>query len=79
MDVKHCAGCEQNFYNGNNPYGVEKCWSLDSAKIIQRIRIPIDQPPPYRQKPEPLPSCYEQKRVVFIKPEALDARGYWKR
>ncbi len=23
MDKKHCSGCEQNFYNGNNPYKVK--------------------------------------------------------
>ena len=31
-----CAGCRQNFYNGNNDLGVKECWSLKSAKLKER-------------------------------------------
>ena len=23
--LKHCVGCRDNFYNGNNPYGITEC------------------------------------------------------
>ena len=32
---KHCTGCEDNFYNGNNDLGVNECWSLDNMKLIK--------------------------------------------
>ena len=35
----HCSGCVDNFYNGNNQYGVKECWSLKSAKLVKRYRI----------------------------------------
>lgn len=38
--LKYCRGCENNFYNGNNPYDVKRCWSLNSSKIATRFRIP---------------------------------------
>ena len=38
-DVKLCAGCRDNFYNGNNPLGVKRCWSLDTAKVVTRYRL----------------------------------------
>ena len=34
--ILFCSGCRQNFYNGNNEYGIEKCWSLDEAKLKKR-------------------------------------------
>lgn len=79
MDVKHCKGCEQDFYNGNNPYGVKECWSRQDAKMGQFRLIPIDLPPPYLGvKIEQLPTCYQRKRYAKVKPDALDARGYWR-
>lgn len=69
MDAKHCAGCEDNFYNGNNPYGTEKCWSLATAKLIKRKRVHINDIPPWTRTPETLPSCYKQKGYIFVKPE----------
>ena len=37
---EHCAGCDQNFYNGNNPHGVKECWSLRTAKVVTRFKQP---------------------------------------
>lgn len=68
MDKKHCAGCEQNFYNGNNPYGIKECWSLKDATVILRRRVGIWEPPPWKAKPESLPNCYQQKGFIFVKP-----------
>ena len=70
MDKKNCVGCEDNFYNGNNPYGVKQCWAFKEAKIIWRKRVSVDQRPPWNQKAERLPSCYHVKRYVFVKPDA---------
>src|ERR1043166_2205618 len=37
--LKHCRGCRDNFYNGNNPMGVQRCWMLKTAKMVKRYRI----------------------------------------
>lgn len=80
MDKKFCNGCEQNFYNGNNPYGVKECWSLKDATRARFKLIHVDQPPPYNHiKAEWLPTCYSAKRFVKVKPEALTEAGFWKR
>lgn len=43
-----CAGCRNDFYNGQNPMGIKECWSLESAVIKDRYRIgwavPMDRP-----------------------------------
>lgn len=77
MDVKNCIGCEDNFYNGHNPYGIQKCWMLDKARLVPKIAIGTWDPPPYSQAPVPTPSCYHKNGMVFIIPEALDSKGYW--
>jgi hypothetical protein len=47
-----CEGCEDNFYNGNNPHGTKECWKFNDAKIIMRKRVHINQVPPWNQEPE---------------------------
>lgn len=75
--TKHCAGCRQNFYNGNNPLGVSQCWNLKDAKMVKRVLIHIDQMPPYRNvKPERVPSCYSRQRFIAVAPEKIGADGY---
>lgn len=64
--LKHCAGCEQNFYNGFNPYGVKECWSLKSMRLILRKRVHVSQAPPWNQKAEKFPRCYQVKGYVFV-------------
>ena len=67
ITLNDCSGCEQNFYNGNNPYGVKKCWSFDKAKIVTRYKLSVDCPCNRKSgyyKME-VPNCYEQKRYVF--------------
>ncbi len=63
---KHCVGCEQDFYNGNNPYGVKECWSLDNAKMESRKKVPMNQRPPWTQSPREVLSCFQQKGYVFV-------------
>jgi len=38
-DKKYCIGCDDNFYNGNNPMGVKECWSFKTAKVKVRYCI----------------------------------------
>ncbi len=66
MDKKHCSGCEDDFYNGNNPYGVKLCWHLDTAKPIKRKQVHINQRPPWNQEAKTFPSCYRQNGYVFV-------------
>lgn len=37
LNVKHCTGCRDNFYNGRNPYGVQECWMRRDAKLVTRF------------------------------------------
>lgn len=67
--LKHCAGCRNNFYNGNNPMGVQRCWSLGTAKLILRKEIDINQRPPWTQKAQRFLSCYHRSGSVFVGPD----------
>ena len=66
MDKKHCVGCEDNFYNANNPHGVKECWAYKKAKIVLRKKVHKDQTPPWNHEPNMYPSCYRQKNFVFF-------------
>lgn len=64
-----CAGCEDNFYNGNNPYGVKECCRFRTGKLIRRKRVGMDDVPPWdHQLVSKLPDCYRQKGYVFVEP-----------
>ncbi len=69
--LKYCSGCEDNFYNSNNPYGIKECWCLKTARLIWRKKVSVDQYPPWTQKAGRFLSCYHQKRYVFVKPKQL--------
>lgn len=75
---RDCVGCENDFYNGKNPLGVNECWSFKDATLVKRIRIGVWQPPPYKGKPISVPSCRHERGNCLIKPEALRADGFWK-
>ena len=34
-----CRGCRDDFYNGQNPLNITRCWSLKDARIVTRYRI----------------------------------------
>lgn len=72
MDKKHCPGCEQNFYNGNNPYGIKECWHLADAKRILRKEVGINDMPPWNHKPQLLPSCFHRSGYIYVKPDVTD-------
>ena len=38
-DKALCAGCRNDFYNGNNQLGVQECWSFKSAKVCTRYKL----------------------------------------
>ena len=69
MDVKHCAGCRNNFYNGNNPHNVTECWSLKDAKLIWLKPVRLDERPPWTAKSVRKPSCYHQKGYIYVAPK----------
>lgn len=77
---RDCIGCKDNFYNGNNEYGIQECWCLKDATLEKRLLIPTDMRPPYNAKMlSTVPSCYRKKGYATVKPEALDSKGFWKR
>lgn len=67
-DIKACAGCRDDFYNDHNPLGVKRCWLVDGAKIVLRRRVGMDERPPWKREPEPLPNCYNQSGFIFVEP-----------
>ncbi len=62
-----CRGCNDDFYNGRNPHGIEKCWSIESATIETRYRLHINSVPTKRSNFKTLqrPDCYREKGFVF--------------
>lgn len=68
MDKKHCAGCYNEEYNYGLG-GAKQCWSLESAELVMRKRVHVDQLPPWKQKAKKYPSCYRQQRYVFVGPD----------
>lgn len=67
MDKKHCAGCRNNFYNGNNDLGVQECWSLKRAKLKTRYQIGT-WTPTFRENfvKVRLPNCYRKVGYSFV-------------
>lgn len=64
MDMKHCRGCYNDFYNT----GTKQCWSFKDATLIFRKEVHVDQVPPWKQKAKLLPSCYRKQRYVYVRP-----------
>lgn len=76
---KMCVGCEDNFYNGNNQYGVKECWSFESAEIVEKLEVASSQCPPYdKSRARPVLSCFHRKQYVQVKPSSLTEDGCWK-
>ena len=73
-----CIGCKDDFYNGKNEYGIDTCWSLESAEFVRRVVVHINQVPPYLQEPETVPSCYRKQGYSCVSPDVLRADGFWK-
>ena len=67
MDKSKCAGCYNDFYNYGGATGNStECWGLETAKLVMRQEVHVDQIPPYRQPYRKLPSCYSKQRYAYI-------------
>ena len=67
--LKHCIGCRNNFYNGNNDLGVAECWSLEEAKLVWKKEVSIYQRPPWNQKARRFLSCFHRTGYVYVRPD----------
>lgn len=68
--LHYCSGCTNNLYNGNNPYGIERCWALDSAEVVQRKFIHLNDVPPWDRQPvETTYSCHVRRGYVKVREE----------
>lgn len=77
--VSMCAGCRDNFYNGNNPYGVKQCWSFETAKVVKRIKVGVNERPPYSANRLAWTlSCHKPQGYVQVAIESLTKEGFWK-
>ena len=63
---KLCEGCDDNYYNHNREEG---CWCYDTAKVVKRKMVSVDDIPPWDHEPIEVLSCFNVKRYVMIKPE----------
>jgi len=68
--LKYCVGCHCDFYNGKNDINVKVCWSLDSAKLVLKKKVPLDQVPPWKQPPIKVLDCYREDGFVMVPPSA---------
>jgi hypothetical protein len=81
LDKKYCAGCRNNFYNGNNQYDVKQCWSRKTGKLVWRIRIGNWESPPYLNKKKfRAADCWHAESCGdhYIDPNKISSTGYWK-
>ena len=63
-----CSGCRDDFYNGHNNLGVNKCWSFDESEIVKVIQVGYWERPPYTDRQiEKRLSCYRKKDCIFYK------------
>ena len=49
--------------------GTKECWHLDSAKLILRKEVHINQQPPWKQKARKFLSCYRKKGYAYFPPD----------
>ena len=66
---KMCSGCRNDFYNGQNPYDIKECWSLEKAKVKMRKPVRMDERPPWKAKPVKMLSCFHRKGFVYVDPD----------
>lgn len=60
---QYCGGCRNDYYNrpGNSDTG--DCWSLETAKVVNRTRVGWWEKPPYKWKPVKTLDCYHTPGV----------------
>jgi hypothetical protein len=67
--LQHCQGCRDDFYNHGNRSTNGRCWHLPTMKLELAKEVPLDQPPPWTQKPKLVPKCYSKDGVIFFRDE----------
>lgn len=67
LKLRSCQGCYNDDYN-RGLGGATECWSLATMFVTLRRRVHRDEMPPWRRAPEALPSCYQQREYIFVKP-----------
>ena len=78
MIKENCSGCYNDEYN-HGLGGAKECFSLKSAKMIDRIPVHINQMPPYDKKQTiKLPNCFRRPQMCYPSPSDLTAEGYWR-
>ena len=72
-----CFGCRDNWYNKIDGRG---CWHYADAKVVSRLMIHRDQPPPYlNEKPKDVLHCWRgETGMRAVDPNRVDAEGFWK-
>lgn len=63
---KLCSGCKDNFYNGNNPLGVEECWSFENAQVVKKKFVPMSQRPPWNMPAVTTLSCHRKTGYAAV-------------
>lgn len=58
-----CVGCDNSCYNKTEEFG---CWYFFRAKMIPRLRVGIDDPPPYDHDAEYRLDCYRVRGYAFL-------------
>lgn len=73
-----CSGCyNQDYWYGLG--GAKECWSFKGSKVVKRLPVDVDRPPPYdKEDTRYMLSCYNRKRMVYVDPKVLTPDGYWK-
>ena len=71
--MSRCAGCTEDFYNGHNPMGVSMCWHLPSAKMVKKVRVGINERPPWNGKPVSVFNCRHERGVCLFTPASVAA------
>lgn len=66
---RHCKGCRNDFYNGDNPYGIQDCWSLEGAELVYKKEVHINQRPPWNQNAIQVLDCYRKPQHVYVDPD----------
>lgn len=58
-----CHGCTDDFYNEKETGG---CWNYKPGKMIKRVRVSVEEYPPYNREPEYCMDCYRKKGYAFF-------------
>jgi len=69
--LKYCAGCSENFYNGNNNLGIKECCYLKDAKVVWKKPVGVNERPPWKNKARRVLDCYRQKGVYWTDPKVM--------